>query len=257
MAVQRKRKAEEVPNLNVQLDAFRQVPLPDEAKAKALLPEVVAVSQMLANTQSVHWIWFTLALAACCGQLSPRDRMELCPSILVPSTLWICLCHPGATNSSGVIRVVSQAMEKLYQRMFEVETEAMKDQNTKPLLRKGLAGGGSLAAAGHAASQPQNRGSFFAAEPEIDGVRGWFSAELAIDKGVPGKLWDAYCQGTLAETAVPPRAPSVGAWIPVQAETWKESLETLGYDITHPPQPPAGAPAGPAHPPVEHGGFGN
>ena len=35
MAVQRKRKAEEVPNLNVQLDAFRQVPLPDEAKAKA------------------------------------------------------------------------------------------------------------------------------------------------------------------------------------------------------------------------------
>ena len=155
--------------------------------AKALLPEVVAVSQMLA----VHWIWFTLALAACCGQLSPRDRMELCPSILVPSTLWICLCHPGATNSSGVIRVVSQAMEKLYQRMFEVETEAMKDQNTKPLLRKGLAGGGSLAAAGHAASQPQNRGSFLAAEPEIDGVLGWFSAELAIDKGVPGKLWDA------------------------------------------------------------------
>ena len=38
---------------------------------------------------------------------------------------------------------------------------------------------------------PKTVDLFLAAEPEIDGVLGWFSAELAIDKGVPGKRWDA------------------------------------------------------------------
>ena len=47
-----------------------------------------------------------------------------------------------------------------------------------------------MAAAGHPAFQTQNRGSLLAAEHEIQGVFAWFSAEMAIDKALPAKLWD-------------------------------------------------------------------
>ena len=59
-----------------------------------------------------------------------------------------------------------------------------------PPKRKGLAGGGSLAAAGACAAQAQNRGAFVAVEPELDGILAWLAQESVVDSAVPGKLWD-------------------------------------------------------------------
>ena len=39
-------------------------------------------------------------------------------------------------------------------------------------------------------SQSQIRSACLSAEPELDQILGWFTAEASIDKGAPAKLWD-------------------------------------------------------------------
>ncbi|CAJ1339118.1 unnamed protein product, partial [Effrenium voratum] len=204
-----KRKSEQdcaAPSEAEQLAAFRRCAPADEDKARSLLPQVVSTMELLSNTQCVDWSWLLLAAAAGVPQLSPRDRLQLCESILIPGSIWACLIHPGATNTSGIIKMVTKAWELIYARRNAVEEAAalaearaqMASQEggdapakvVAPPKRKGLAGGGSLAAAGFAASQTQNRGAMFAVEPEVHGIISWLAQESAIDKAVPGKLWD-------------------------------------------------------------------
>ena len=59
-----------------------------------------------------------------------------------------------------------------------------------PTKRNGLAGGGSLSAAGQTASQAQHRNACVAIEPELQGILGWLSQELAVDSAVAAKIWD-------------------------------------------------------------------
>ena len=59
-----------------------------------------------------------------------------------------------------------------------------------PPRRQLLAGGGSLAATSMQLRLQQNHSAALSAEPEIDQILGWFTAEAAIDKGAPAKLWD-------------------------------------------------------------------
>ncbi len=40
-------------------------------------------------------------------------------------------------------------------------------------------------------AQPENRGAALAIETEVHGILQWFTAESAIDKSVPGRLWNA------------------------------------------------------------------
>ena len=204
-----KRKSEQdcaAPSEAEQLAAFRRCAPADEDKARSLLPQVVSTMELLSSTQCVDWSWLLLAAAAGVPQLSPRDRLQLCESILIPGSIWACLIHPGATNTSGIIKMVTKAWELIYARRNAVEEAAalaearaqMASQEggdapakvVAPPKRKGLAGGGSLAAAGFAASQTQNRGAMFAVEPEVHGIISWLAQESAIDKAVPGKLWD-------------------------------------------------------------------
>ena len=91
---------------------------------------MVEVSEMLARCLAVHWEWVLLALLACAGALIPEDRFETAPSIEVPSSLWIMLLHPGATNSSGVIGVVTKAMAELVARLHKYEKPSTMNATT-------------------------------------------------------------------------------------------------------------------------------
>ena len=130
--------------------------------------------------------------------------MELCPAVEVHGALWTALLHPGSTNTSGFLKHLQKAMELVYTWVSQEELEAARRAHADmaqgeerppkfqpPAKRKGTAGGGSLAAAGQTAAQPQNRGSFTAIEPELLGVLAWLLNESAVDSAVPGKLWDS------------------------------------------------------------------
>ena len=183
------------------LRAFRACPKLDREAAVQLCPEIVEVSEMLARCLCVHWEWVLLALLASVGSLIPQDRFVSAPSLEVPSSLWIILLHPGATNTSGVISLVTKAMSKLMRMLHDHEkavAEAAYNQlpsqgrppYQEPPRRQVLAGGASMAANGQIMSCTQNRGAALAAECEVDGVFTWFQNEMGVDKAVPGKLWD-------------------------------------------------------------------
>eukprot|EP00959_Pyramimonas_sp_CCMP1952_P203650 4258412-Pyramimonas_sp.AAC.1 len=119
--------------------------------------------------------------------------------------MWVVLLHPGATNTSSVIKVVSKAAALLTDLIFQKEDAEVKEQArrdnqeedptaqvkyTHPPRRQLLAGGGSAAATGMQMSCSQNRSAALSAEPEVDQILSWFSAEGGIDGGVVAKLWD-------------------------------------------------------------------
>lgn len=183
------------------LRAFRACPRIDREAMYQECPEVVEVSEMLARCLAVHWEWMLLALLACVGSLIPEDRFATAPSIEVPSSLWIILLHPGATNTSGVIGLVTKVMTQLstrlqayekarYDEAYNAVPEEERPDYDPPPRRQVLAGGASMAANGQLMSCKQNRGAALAAECEVEGVFTWFQNEMGVDKAVPGKLWD-------------------------------------------------------------------
>ena len=193
--------------------AFRAVPEPDTERARQLLPDVVEVCGLLGRTQSLNWNMVAIPSATVSRQLSPKDVFQLCKSVEVPGSLWTMLLHPGSTNTSGLLKVLTNSMELIYDRRNEeeyneasqkhkdecdkVRTEAQDPEKARlpkfepPPRRKGLAGGGSLAAAGFTASREQNRCSMTAIEPELEGILAWLAQEFAVDVAVAAKLWDA------------------------------------------------------------------
>ena len=203
-------KERAVPNWTPEkeMEAFRTIPEPDGRKAAELLPGLMEICTLLGRTQSMSWLWVLVSMATVSCQLSPKDRLDLCPSVQVHGALWTALLHPGSTNTSGFLKALHKAMELIYawanhrelqaaRAAYEQEVEIAEGNNVKPPKfvpppkRKGTAGGGSLAAAGANAAQQQNRGSFTAIEPELNGILAWLVHESAVDSAVPGKLWDA------------------------------------------------------------------
>lgn len=95
-----------------------------------------------------------------------QDALEIAPSVVVHSVIWACLLHPGSTNSSGVVGVISASLEAICRRRHQYElaqaaAAAEREGETeweRPPQRQLLAGGGSLAAAGLQMSLEQNRG---------------------------------------------------------------------------------------------------
>ena len=104
-----------VPSDEQQPRAFRAF---DVGAGKALCPDVVPAPQMVADTLSVCCELGLLALLSMCAGLVPKDRFEPAPSISMNSTMWVCLIQPGSANSSGVIRVVTLAVEKMFKRLW-------------------------------------------------------------------------------------------------------------------------------------------
>jgi hypothetical protein len=198
------------------MQAFNSIPHINTEAARKLLPHLVEVCELIGNTQSLAWNGVCAGLVTAVCQLSPRDILELCPSIETQGSLWTALLHPGSVNTSGLLKVLARAMEIVYDRLHKDEVQKAKDEHkvecdrlqeearangtdiTKvclpslklPPKRKGLAGGGSLAAGGFAASQTQNRDAMTAIEPELEGILSWLLAEFAFDSAVPAKLWD-------------------------------------------------------------------
>ena len=93
--------------------------------------------------------------------------------------------HPGATNTSGVLRVVTLAANLLTARLqkyadatrkvvAERESPPPSDgaavESVHPPQRLLLAGGGSAAAAGMQQRLAENRGAALSAEPELDQI---------------------------------------------------------------------------------------
>jgi hypothetical protein len=184
------------PDENEILRAFRACPKTPKADFEAILPDMMDAATLLADTQGVGWEWGLLALLVTASSCAPQDRFESAPSIPISSALWTCLIHPGATNSSGIIRVVTSALELMYDWLYDHECEEARrtaedpGSVTLPPRRQVLAGGGSLAAVGLQMSLEQNRGAAVSIEPEIEQILHWFTSEMGIDRGAAGKLWD-------------------------------------------------------------------
>jgi hypothetical protein len=104
-----------------ELRAFKSIPAIDTQTARSLLPDLVEVCEMLGNTQSLEWDAVCVAWATVVCQLSPRDIVELCESVEVPGSLWTTLLHPGSVNTSGLLKVMSRAMETVYYQHHAAE----------------------------------------------------------------------------------------------------------------------------------------
>jgi hypothetical protein len=180
------------PEDDEQLRAFRACPVLQADAFQAWLPDVMWAAQALADTLAVCWEWGLLALLTVCSGLIPEDRFEPAPSISIPSSLWVVLLHPGATNSSGVVKTVANAVATMFDWLHIQENSARPAEDSEEVPRRQLlAGGGSLAATGLQMSLQQNRGAALSVEPEIEQVLSWFTAESSIDRAAPAKLWDS------------------------------------------------------------------
>ena len=81
--------------------------------------------------------------------LVPEDRFEPAPSISIPSSLWVVLLHPGATNSSGVVQAIATSVATMFDWLYAYENNRdLAAQREEAPRRQLLAGGGSLAATG-------------------------------------------------------------------------------------------------------------
>ena len=190
----------ECPDDDTQTAAFRACPRLDPASFRESIPDVMWAAELLSKTLAVCWEWAFLALLTTVSGLVPEDRIELTPSMSIPSSLWVLLLQPGSTNSSGVTRVVSEALRLMFARQWKDELAqhdevvAALPENAEeppaPPRRQLLAGGGSLAATGLQMSLAQNRSAALCVEPEVDQLLAWFTAEASIDRAAPAKLWD-------------------------------------------------------------------
>jgi hypothetical protein len=108
--------------------------------------------------------------------------LQLTPSIVLHAIIWAVLVHPGSTNSSGIIGLVSSSLEQVFDRNHKEELDAAKVQveendeedYVKPPKREILSGGSSLAATGLQMSLEQNRGAAVVVELEFDHLIQWF-----------------------------------------------------------------------------------
>ena len=107
--------------------AFGSIPPIDTAAAKRLLPDLVDVCEMLGHTQSISWDGVCTALSAEVSQLSPRDLLEICPSIEIPGSTWCALLHPGSVNTSGLLKVQARSLEMIYERQHRLEVQEAID----------------------------------------------------------------------------------------------------------------------------------
>ena len=157
----------ECPDDDTQTAAFRACPRLDPASFRESIPDVMWAAELLSKTLAVCWEWAFLALLTTVSGLVPEDRIELTPSMSIPSSLWVLLLQPGSTNSSGVTRVVSEALRLMFARQWKDELAqhdevvAALPENAEeppaPPRRQLLAGGGSLAATGLQMSLAPNR----------------------------------------------------------------------------------------------------
>lgn len=193
-------KARTIPPTDEEISrAFRACKQSEPAKFEALLPEVMWAANSLSKCLAVCWEWGLLSVLTVISGLVPQDRFEPAPSISIPSAMWVTLLQPGASNSSGAIKVQASSIEIMFTTLHRDEiNKAKRDAEMAgseppaelPPKRVLLAGGGSLAATGMQMSQPQNRSAALTVEPELEQLLSWFTAESSIDKGAPAKLWD-------------------------------------------------------------------
>ena len=183
------------------LRAFRACPKLSPDQAAELCPEIMQVVNLIGNTLGVCWQWVLAALLGIAGGLVPQARYELAPSVEVQSAMWVLLLQPGATNSSGTVKLVVQTVQLLMDWLHQLETQehqqvlatataADTEKPQRPVLRHLLAGGGSLAATGVQMSLKHNRCAALCAEPELQQLLAWFGGESGIDSGVVAKCWD-------------------------------------------------------------------
>ena len=111
--------------------------------------------------------------------------------------MWVLLLHPGATNSSGLIKMAAEAVQLLLTWVHEKEIKRAKrevaegEEPVLPPRRQLLAGGGSIGATGAQMSLKQNRSAALCAEPELVQLISWFTSEGGIDSGAVAKFWDS------------------------------------------------------------------
>ena len=109
------------PDDDEQLRAFRACPVLKPEPFEAWLPDVMWAAHMLADTLAVCWEWGLLALLTVASGLVPEDRFEPAPSISIPSSLWVVLLHPGATNSSGVVQAIATSVATMFDWLYAYE----------------------------------------------------------------------------------------------------------------------------------------
>lgn len=124
-----------------------------------------------------------MALLTVVSGCIPEARFHFAPSIQIPASLWICLLHPGSTNTSGVGGTVTKAinlmLDQIYLEEYNAEAQLAQRDGREPVYpskRQLLVGGGSVGATGMQMSKAENRDAAIAAECEIEQILCWFSA---------------------------------------------------------------------------------
>ena len=91
------------------LRAFRMSPVADTEKARGLCPELIATMEPLCDSMCVEWLSTTTAVLVAVGSCAPEDTFLMAPSVPVRSVAWVCLLHPGSTNSSKIVGSIGDA----------------------------------------------------------------------------------------------------------------------------------------------------
>jgi hypothetical protein len=227
------------------LHAFRTCQKLDAAVVRAHCPEIMEVVELISNTLGTCWQWVLASALVVTAGLVPQARYQLASSAEVPSSMWVILLQPGATNSSGVVELTVQTVQLLMTWLAKHEDDEARrntnpgDEVIFPPRRQLLAGGGSLAATGMQMSQTQNRSAAVVAEPEIGQLLQWFSCEGGIDSGAIAKLWDSVdwdrpvMDKSKAFTVINPWLSTItGAHVPETYKATKKDVFGFGQRVT-------------------------
>lgn len=74
-------------------------------------PEAVARWKLIGTTQSCSWIWVMFAELCLVSFLAPTAVLMPIPSIVIYGVLWFFFLHPGATSTSNLLRLYSDALD--------------------------------------------------------------------------------------------------------------------------------------------------
>lgn len=74
-------------------------------------PEAVARWKLIGTTQSCSWKWVMFAELCLVSFLAPTAVLMPIPSIVIYGVLWFFFLHPGATSTSNLLRLYSDALD--------------------------------------------------------------------------------------------------------------------------------------------------
>ena len=74
-------------------------------------PEAMERWKLIGITQSCSWIWVMFTEICLVSFLAPTAVLTPIPSVVIYGVLWFFFLHPGATSTSNLLRLYSDALD--------------------------------------------------------------------------------------------------------------------------------------------------